>query len=105
MYGWTGKILRIDLTRAKAVTQQFDADFATTWLGGRGFAAKILWDELKPGTDAFSPENRLILATGPLTGASLPSSGKLVVAAKSPLTGGYGDGNVGTWAGVNMRRA
>ncbi len=105
MHGWTGRILRIDLTRRKAVSQQFDAGFAKTWLGGRGFATKILWDELKPSVGAFSPENRLILAAGPLTGASLPSSGKLVVAAKSPLTGGYGDGNVGTWAGVNMRRA
>jgi aldehyde:ferredoxin oxidoreductase len=42
MQGWTGKILRIDLTKRKIVTQEFDADFARTWLGGRGFAAKIL---------------------------------------------------------------
>ncbi len=105
MHGWTGKILRVDLTRKKAVAQEFDADFAQTWLGGRGFAVKILWDEVKPGTDALSPENKLVLATGPLTGASLPSSSKLVVAAKSPLTGGYGDGNVGTWACVHMRRS
>jgi len=105
MHGWAGKILRINLTKRKSTTQQFDSKFALTWLGGRGFAAKILWDELKLGTDAFSPENRLILATGPLTGASLPSSGKLLVAAKSPLTGGYGDGNIGTWACVQLRRA
>jgi len=105
MHGWAGKILRINLTKRKPTTQQFDSKFALTWLGGRGFAAKILWDELKPGTDAFSPENRLILATGPLTGASLPSSGKLLVAAKSPLTGGYGDGNIGTWACVMLRKA
>jgi len=93
------------LTKRKAVSQEFDSKFAMNWLGGRGFAAKILWDELKPGTDPFSPDNRLIFATGPLTGVSLPSSGKLVVAAKSPLTGGYGDGNVGTWACVMMRKA
>jgi aldehyde:ferredoxin oxidoreductase len=105
MKGWTGKILRINLTKRKAVTQEFDSKFALNWLGGRGFAAKILWDELKPGTDALSPENKLIFVTGPLTGFSLPSSGKLVVAAKSPLTGGYGDGNVGTWACVMMRKA
>jgi len=105
MHGWTGKILRVNLTKRKATTQEFDSKFALNWLGGRGFTAKILWDELKPGTDAFSPENRLIFATGPLTGASLPSSGKLVVAAKSPLTGGYGDGNIGTWACVMLRKA
>jgi len=105
MHGWTGRILRINLTKKKTVAQEFDADFARKWMGGRGFAAKILWDELKPGIDAFSPENKLIFATGPLTGASLPSSGKLLVAAKSPLTGGYGDGNIGTWACVMMRKA
>jgi len=105
MKGWNGKILRVNLTKRKTTTQEFDSKFALNWLGGRGFAAKILWDELKPGTDALSPENKLILATGPLTGVSLPSSGKLVVAAKSPLTGGYGDGNVGTWACVMMRKA
>jgi len=105
MHGWTGKILRINLTKKKALAKEFDADFAKTWLGGRGFAAKTLWNELKPGTDAFSPDNLLTFATGPLTAASLPSSGKLVVAAKSPLTGGYGDGNIGTWACVMMRKA
>jgi len=105
MKGWSGKILRINLTKRKAVTKEFDSKFALNWLGGRGFAVKILWDELKPGIDALSQENRLIFATGPLTGASLPSSGKLVVAAKSPLTGGYGDGNIGTWACVMMRKA
>jgi len=105
MHGWNGKILRVNLAKKKAATQEFDANFAKTWLGGRGFAAKILWDELKAGTDALSPENRLVFATGPLTAVSLPSSGKLVVAAKSPLTGGYGDGNIGTWACVMLRKA
>jgi aldehyde:ferredoxin oxidoreductase len=105
MHGWTGKILRVNLTKKSVVTQEFDADFARTWLGGRGFAAKILWDELKPSTDPLSPDNKLVFATGPLTGASLPNSGKLLVAAKSPLTGGYGDGNVGTWLSVMMRKA
>jgi len=105
MKGWAGRILRVNLTKRKTTLQEFDSEFAWKWLGGRGFAAKILWDELKPGTDAFSPENRLTFATGPLTGAPLPSSGKLLVAAKSPLTGGYGDGNMGTWACVQLRKA
>jgi aldehyde:ferredoxin oxidoreductase len=105
MFGWNGKFLRVDLTRGKAVAENYDASVAKSFLGGRGFAVRILWDELKPGTDALSPENRLIFAAGPLTGFALPSSGKLVVAAKSPLTGGYGDGNVGSWAAVQMRKA
>jgi aldehyde:ferredoxin oxidoreductase len=105
MHGWNGKLLRVDLTKGKAVPQKYDANFAKTFLGGRGFAARILWDELKPGVDPLSPENRLIFAAGPLTAFPLPSSGKLLVAAKSPLTGGYGDGNLGTHATVQMRRA
>ncbi len=105
MHGWNGKLLRVDLTKRKAVSQEYDASFAKTFLGGRGFAAKILWDELKTGVNPLSPENKLIFAAGPLTALPLPSSGKLLVAAKSPLTGGYGDGNLGTHATVQMRRA
>jgi len=105
MYGWTGFFLRVNLSKGKAVANGYDAKMAKNFLGGRGFAAKILWDELKPGIDPLSPENMLVFASGPLTGFALPSSGKLVVAAKSPLTGGYGDGNVGTHAAVQMRKA
>jgi aldehyde:ferredoxin oxidoreductase len=105
MYGWTGKLLRVNLSKSHAVVQKYGADMAKNFLGGRGFAAKILWDELRPGTDPLSPDNKLVFAAGPLTGFSLPSSGKLVVAAKSPLTGGYGDGSIGSTATVQMRRA
>jgi aldehyde:ferredoxin oxidoreductase len=105
MYGWRGTILQVNLGKSKAVTNRYEAGLARNFLGGRGFAAKILWDRLKPGIDPLSPENILIFAAGPLTGFALPSSSKLIVAAKSPLTGGYGDGNVGTHAVVQMRKA
>jgi aldehyde:ferredoxin oxidoreductase len=105
MFGWNGKFLHVDLNKEKAVATEYEAKTARRFLGGRGFAAKILWDELKPGIDPLSPENKLVFAAGPLTGFALPSSGKLVVAAKSPLTGGYGDGNIGTHAVVQMRKA
>ncbi|MEM3672915.1 MAG: aldehyde ferredoxin oxidoreductase family protein [Candidatus Bathyarchaeia archaeon] len=105
MFGWNGKLLRVNVEKFKAVAQEYDAGMAKKFLGGRGFAAKILWDELKPGVDPLSPENKLVFAAGPLTGLVLPSSGKLVVAAKSPLTGSYGDGNIGTNAAVQMRNA
>ncbi|MDH5753782.1 MAG: aldehyde ferredoxin oxidoreductase family protein [Candidatus Bathyarchaeota archaeon] len=105
MYGWNGKLLRVNLSKSKAAVQKYDAGIAKKFLGGRGVAIKFLWDELKPGIDPFSPENRLVFAAGPLTGFALPSSGKLVVAAKSPLTGGYGDGNLGTYAAVQIRKA
>ena len=105
MYGWNGLFLRFNLSKMKAIPKKYDVKTARRFLGGRGFAAKILWDELKPGTDPLSPKNKLIFAAGPLTGFPLPSSGKLVVAAKSPLTGGYGDGNIGSFAAVQMRKA
>ena len=105
MFGWTGKFLRVNLSKGKAVANAYEASVARDFLGGRGFAANILWNEFERGIDPFSPENKLIFAAGPLTGFSLPSSGKLVVASKSPLTGGYGDGNIGTLAAVYMRKA
>lgn len=105
MFGWKGKFLRVDLSKCKAIATEINAAIARKFLGGRGFAAKILWEELKPGIDPLSPGNKLVFATGPLTGFALPSSGKLVVAAKSPLTGGYGDGNIGSYAALQIRRA
>jgi aldehyde:ferredoxin oxidoreductase len=104
MFGWNGYFLNVNLGKKKSVAEAYDASVASNFLGGRGFAAKILWDTLPPGTDPLSPENILIFATGPLTGFPLPNSGKLVVASKSPLTGGYGDGNIGTFAAVHMRK-
>jgi aldehyde:ferredoxin oxidoreductase len=105
MYGWNGSFLDVNLSKDKAAANQYEAELAKNYLGGRGFAVKILWDRLKPETDPLSPDNILVFAAGPLTGLSLPSSGKLVIAAKSPLTGGYGDGNVGTHMAVQMRKA
>ncbi|HDM22960.1 MAG TPA: aldehyde ferredoxin oxidoreductase, partial [Methanomicrobia archaeon] len=105
MYGWNGKILRINLKDKSSKVRKYDLNFAKTYLGGRGFAIKLLWNELEKGVDPLSEKNKLIFAAGPLTGLPLPSSGKLVVAAKSPLTGGYGDGNLGTMAAVNLRKA
>ncbi|MGC9130822.1 MAG: aldehyde ferredoxin oxidoreductase N-terminal domain-containing protein, partial [Pyrobaculum sp.] len=105
MPGWQGSILRVNLTKRKWVVQRLDPAVARDFIGGRGLAVKILWDELPPGVDPLSPHNKLIFAAGPLTGLPGPNFGKLVVAAKSPLTGGYGDGNIGSWAAVNLRKA
>jgi aldehyde:ferredoxin oxidoreductase len=105
MNGWTGHLLRIDLTTGSITKESFGDEFAKTWIGGRGFALKILWDELRPGIDALGPENKLVVALGPLAGIPAPNTGKTVVAAKSPLTGGYGDGNLGTRVSIELRKA
>jgi aldehyde:ferredoxin oxidoreductase len=105
MDGWTGQILRVDLTTRTYHSEPFSEEFAHTWIGGRGFAAKILYDELLPGIDPLGPENKLVVAVGPISGISAPNTGKTVVAAKSPMTGGYGDGNLGTRVTEKLRRA
>ena len=105
MKGWTGNILRVNLTNRTFKKESFTEEFAKTWVGGRGFAAKILFDELKPGIDPLGPENKLIVALGPIAGIPAPNTGKAVVAAKSPLTGFYGDGNLGTRVSDQLRKA
>lgn len=105
MLGWTGHILRVNLTTRTFETESFTEEFARTWVGGRGFATKILFDELLPGIDPLGPENKLIVALGPISGIPAPNTGKAVVAAKSPLTGFYGDGNLGTRVAEQLRKA
>ncbi len=105
MKGWTGQVLRIDLSSHTFASEKYPKEWMTQFVGGRGFALKTLWDEVPAGTDPLSPENKFIAAVGPLAGLSMPNVGKTVVAAKSPLTYGYGDGNLGTQFGVQLRKA
>jgi len=105
MNGWTGQFLRVDLTTQTSRVVPFTEEFAHTWIGGRGFAAKILYDELQPGIDPLGPENKLVVAVGPISGIPAPNTGKTIVAAKSPLTNSYGDGNLGTRVTDNIRKA
>ncbi len=104
MNGWTGQILRVNLTTKTSKVETFTEDFAQKWIGGRGFAVKILYDELAPGIDPLGPDNKLIVAVGPIAGIPAPNTGKTVVAAKSPITGGYGDGNLGTRMTEHLRK-
>lgn len=85
-YGWTGKILRVDLTRGKT-SEASTYDYVPKFLGGRGLGAKICWDEAPPEVGAFDPENRLVFATGPLQGTLAPTSGRFMVLGKAPQTG------------------
>jgi aldehyde:ferredoxin oxidoreductase len=104
MHGWSGKILYIDLDKREHRSLELPGEVYRMFLGGRGLAIKLLWDLNPVGVDPLSPDNHLIFAVGPLTAYPLPSSGKMVVASKSPLTRGYGDGNIGTKAAVELRR-
>jgi len=99
-----GKLLRVNLSDGKITKEEISDSMKRDFLGGRGFAVKLLWDEVKH-VDPLSEKNKLIFSTGPLSGQLLPSAGKMVIASKSPLTGGYGDGNIGTMASVHLRKA
>ena len=104
MQGYMDSILRVDTSRGKAIEETLPESMKERFVGGRGFAVKILWDEVK-GVDPLSPENKLIFALGPLTGQAIPSSSKMVIATKSPLHDGYVDANIGGRAPVHMKQA
>ncbi len=105
MSGYHGKLLRVDLTSGEISNYMYPEEWQEKFIGGRGFAVKYLYENIKPGIDPLGPENHLVFTVGPLSGLSLPSSSKLIVAAKSPITGGYGDGNLGTRASPQIRKA
>jgi aldehyde:ferredoxin oxidoreductase len=104
--GWTGKILRVDLSNQK--TEEIDtSQYSERFLGGLGIAAKIYWDEIKPEVTAFSPENRLIFMTGPLAGTQVPASPRWVVCSKAPMPvpEQYCYGNLGAYFGTELKSA
>jgi aldehyde:ferredoxin oxidoreductase len=105
MNGYAGTILRVDLSNATVRKEPLSESLAENFLGGRGFTAKMLYDEILPNTQPFDPENMLIAATGPLTGHFLPASGKTHFGTKSPATGGYADSNMGGHFGPHLKYA
>ena len=88
--GYTGKILRINLSNETATEEPLSEEMARDYIGGAGFGIKYLFDEVKPGTDPLGPDNKLIFAPGPFTGAGVPSASRMSVTGKSPLTGAVG---------------
>ncbi len=104
MFGYTGRILRVDLTQGKSSIQSFDEAFARKFLGGNGFAAKILYDGLKPGGDPFSPENLVVFAVGPVTDTPFPSTSRAYAATKSPLNGLFFDSTFGGRFAITQKR-
>jgi aldehyde:ferredoxin oxidoreductase len=85
-YGWTGNFLRVDLSQKKVIQEKLDSEVARNYLGGRGLGIYFLSTELDPACNPLSPENMLILATGPLTGTQAPTAARAMVTTKSPLT-------------------
>ena len=88
--GYSGKILRINLTDKTSKEEKLPTEVAKDFIGGAGFGIKYLFDEVKPGTDPLGPENKLIFAPGPFTGTTIPCASRITVTGKSPLTGAVG---------------
>ncbi len=83
-YGYAGKLLRVDLSR-RDIGESLTSDYADRFLGGRGIAAKIYWDEVPPETKAFDAENKLIFITGPLAGFTGLAGSRWQICGKSPI--------------------
>ena len=104
-FGYIGRILYVDLTHEKFEVRELDEKDVDMFVGGIGLATKIIAEEMDPRVDPFSPDNVLVFMTGPLTGTIVPCTGRYVVAAKSPLTLGWGEAHAsGFWA-VELKKA
>jgi aldehyde:ferredoxin oxidoreductase len=95
MNGWRGKVLWVDLGEGSLKTDSLDARIAKAYIGGRGLGIYFLNQLADPRSDPFSPQNPLIMATGPLTGTGAPTGARYMVMTKSPLTGAITCSNSG----------
>ena len=103
--GYNGRILRVDLTEGTVWTENLDEKFCRKYIGGAGFIAHYLYNELKPGSDPLGPENMIIFANGPLTGTSISGTARNCIGTKSPLTGGIAKSEVGGHWGAELAHA
>jgi len=104
-YGYTGNVLRVNLSNGKITVENPDELFYRKYLGGAGFIAYYLLKELEPGIDPLGEQNKLIFAAGPLTGAPVGGSGRHCVGAKSPRSGALAKAEVGGYWGAELKRA
>jgi len=105
MYGYNGKYLRINLKTKEIKVETLDLEVANKFIGGRGLGTKFMMDEVDPKVDALSPENKLMVVTGALTGTPTPTGGRYMVVTKSPLTGTIASSNSGGFFGAELKSA
>jgi len=103
--GYSGKILRINLSDQSVKTEDLPEKLARLFIGGAGFGIKLLYDEVKKGADPLGPENKLIFAPGPLSGTSVPCASRMAITSKSPLTGAVGMSLTGGYFPVELKFA
>ena len=100
-----GNILRVDLSAKRSAASPTPESWIREYIGGRGFIARALWEEIPAGANPLGPENKLIMAPGPYTGQFFSSTGKLHMGCLSPATGGYGDSNMGGHMSLELKQA
>jgi aldehyde:ferredoxin oxidoreductase len=105
MYGYNGRILRVNLSTGKISVEPLSEAHAAKYLGGRGLVAKILFDEVEAGIDPLSPDNKIVYATGPFAATGFPLNSRWIVAAKSPLTGIWGEATCGGSFAIQLKKA
>jgi len=105
MKGFAGKLLRVDLTEGKWKSEPLDEDAARKFMGSKGYAAYILFRELKKGVEPLSPDNKVVIMTGPLTGTQGPMPNRFSVCTRSPLTGAWVDSHCGGFWGPELKFA
>ena len=104
-WGYAGRILYVDLSKGKYWVEELKESLAKAYVGGSGLAAYLLWNLIDSDVDPLSPENPLIIATGPATGALAPSAGRFALVSKSPLTGIWGESHAGGFFGPEVKYA
>ncbi len=102
---WTGNVLRVNLATGEIAKEPLNMEWARDYLGQRGLATKYLYEEIDPGVDPLSPENKFIMTTGPLTGTMAATGGRYSVVTKSPLTGTVACSNSGGFIGAEIKMA
>lgn len=102
---WTQKILRVDLAKGTCTSEPLNMEWADKYLGQRGLATKYLTEEIDPKVDPLSPDNKLIVATGPLTGTAAATGGRWSVITKGALTGAIACSNSGGFFGAELKFA
>ena len=103
--GWTRKVLRVDLSKGTCTSEPLNMALAQQYLGQRGLATKYFVDEVDPKVEPLSPANKLIMATGPLTGTSASTGGRYSVITKGALTGAIACSNSGGYFGAELKFA
>src|SRR5512143_1172662 len=103
--GWTKKVLRVDLSKGTCKSEPLNMKWAQEYLGQRGLATKYFVEEVDPKIDPLSQANKLIMATGPLTGTMASTGGRYSVITKGPLTGAIACSNSGGFFGAELKSA